>query len=313
MELRRAVAVAALVLATVVLASCGSDQSSWGGIRVDFGTEDSGPDWSPDGSQIAFASNRDGGGVFVVRPDGRGIRKLTSTRGRTPEWSPDGSEIVFAAPDGLRLLTVASGREQLLVREQARTEHGLWPIWSPDGRRIAFVRDLANGSSVLFVVPRRGGTPRRLLEPALTPDDPEWSILTASELTPSWSPDGKRIAYDSGDGVLVIATIANGRRETIPTEGAAYQPAWSPSGRAIAYQCSGELCVVDLATRASRSLLGDSGSPGWSPDGERVVVERYLHGTATATSSPMALYVVDADETGGTPVTFGPGEIEQED
>jgi Tol biopolymer transport system component len=314
MKLRRLAAGVVAALSALSLAACGSDRSSWGGIKVDFDTSDSGPDWSRDGRLIAFASNRDGGGIFVVRPDGTGIRRLTPTAGRTPRWSPDGREIAFDAPDGLRVLTVGNGRERLLVRGQTRSETGIWPTWSPDGRRIAFVRDVADGASVVFVVDRSGGPPRRLMEPALAPDDPEWSILTASEVTPSWSPDGKRMAYDSGDGVLVVATIATGRRETMPTEGAAYQPAWSPDGSEIAYQCTGELCILDVASRASRALLGDSGAPSWSPNGTRVVVERYLHGTATATSSPMALYAVATDaEHEATPVTFGPGEVDPED
>ena len=292
-----------------VLAACGGDRNSWGGIEADFDTSDAAPDWSPDGRLIAFGSNRDGGGIFVVRTDGTGIRRLTSTKGQNPEWSPNGRELVFEAADGVRLITSTGTRERLLVRE-ARTDRDLWPTWSPDGKRIAFVR-AAGGAFATFVVGRNGGTPRRLLEPALSPDDPNWSVLTASELTPAWSPDGKRIAYDSGDGVLVVATIANNERVTIPTEGLVFEPAWSPDGSEIALQCDGTLCIVDLATRETRTLLGDAGAPSWSPDGTRVVVERFLYGAGRAEADPQALYIVSAaDGDEREPLTFGPGEVD---
>jgi len=199
------------------------------------------------------------------------------------------------------------------VRMTRTSQRGLSPAWSPDGEQIAFVREVRDGSSVIFVVGRRGETPRRLLEPALAPDDPNWSILTASEVTPAWSPDGERIAYDVGDGVLVVASVATGRRETIPREGAAYEPAWSPNGSELAFQCAGNLCVIDLTTRQIRTLLGDAGAPSWSPDGTRVVVERYLYGSGSALSSPMALYVVPTDESGANALTFGPGEVEPDE
>ena len=53
-------------------------------------------------------------------------------------------------------------------------------------------------------------------------------------------------------------------------------------------------------------------APSWSPDGSEVVVERYLYGSANATASPMALYIVRADESGADVLTFGPGEYESD-
>src|SRR6266511_1416864 len=66
---------------------------------VPFSTVDSDPDWSPDGRIIAFTSSRDDGstGIYVIRPDGHGLRRLFNGTAKEVDWSPDGDRIAFVA------------------------------------------------------------------------------------------------------------------------------------------------------------------------------------------------------------------------
>jgi eukaryotic-like serine/threonine-protein kinase len=159
-------------------------------LTKDTTADDQQPAFSPDGERIAFQSNRDGGGIFVMGRTGESVRRL-SDGGYNPAWSPNGKEVVFgtesvqASPaargprSGLWIVTVENGEKR-----QIATEDSVQPAWSPDGSRIAFwaARGPQRQRDIL-TVPVAGG------DAVLVTDD------AAIDWNPVWAPDGKRLYY----------------------------------------------------------------------------------------------------------------------
>jgi len=79
------------------------------------------PAWSPDGGLILFGSHRDHPDnyrdIYAMRPDGSGVRRLTSARAESPAWSPDGRYVVSSAPGGLFVMRADGSGVTLLPIE----------------------------------------------------------------------------------------------------------------------------------------------------------------------------------------------------
>jgi serine/threonine protein kinase/Tol biopolymer transport system component len=157
--------------------------------------EDSQPAFSPDGNLIAFRSERNGGGVFLMGGTGESLRRLTDF-GHNPAWSPDGREIAIAAAYGADPQGRTSGRSQLWAvevesgrRRLVAEGDAVQPSWSPNGLRIAYWGLPADGSRrVLWTIPVEGGSP----VPVTDDDFLNWN--------PVWSPDGRYLYFASDRG-----------------------------------------------------------------------------------------------------------------
>ena len=190
------------------------------------------PNFSPDGSRLAFT--RIGEGLFAVKPDGTGLRRLTGgADDRYPVWSPNGTAIAFLHPyrNELRLYVMrADGRKQHRLRFTPAPASR--PSWTPDGRSLLIEVD----GAFLQVDGRIGKVQRRLRLPV---------ELAPSEAVPTFSPNGRSVVYV-------------GRRP-------------EPAGcERIACEVFA-LYLARVSAASARRFVDDAGPAGWSPDSRRIV------------------------------------------
>jgi TolB protein len=195
---------------------------------------DSSPAWSPNGTQIAFASQRtQNWDVYLMQADGSNPRRLTSDPAydSDPAWSPDGTQIAFTSSRNgnldLFVLTLADQTIQQLTDDPA-ADYG--PDWSPDGTTIAFTtwRDQQQEIYLLDMMAETVGLP-----PAIN-----LSRDPAPDYDPSWSPDGRQLAFISDREAvygLLVADLATGMLiPTGPPGRSIKKPSWTPSGGLLA-------------------------------------------------------------------------------
>ena len=190
---------------------------------------DASPRWSPDGTRLAFTSNREektGAQLYVIPAEGGEALRLTDLGKESadePVWSPDGTQIAFSA----RVRDAAYDEEKdtnraprVIKRLQYRLDSVGWTFDRP--RHI-------------FVVPSDGSAPAK----QITSGDHDHS-------NPSWSPDGTEIAFvsarhrnwdiDPGTNDVFIVDATGGSPVRVTDgDGRFGSPTWSPDGTRIAH------------------------------------------------------------------------------
>lgn len=127
--------------------------------------DDEHPTWSPDGRQIAFTSNREGQGIFVMDSDGNNLRRLTPPRtwDYNPAWSPDGKQIAFQSSQNenidIYVMNADGSNRSRLTRHPA---HDRYPSWAPDSKRILFYSERDGRSGEVYVMDAHGNNQQNL-------------------------------------------------------------------------------------------------------------------------------------------------------
>jgi dipeptidyl aminopeptidase/acylaminoacyl peptidase len=215
---------------------------------------DTSPRWSPDGSRLAFVSNREtenAGQIYVLPVEGGEAVKLTDLKesAEEPAWSPDGERMAFTTR----------------VRDDAYEEE------DDRKRRPRHIKRLANKlDSVGWTFDR----PRHVFVVEADGSSEPTQVTSGdyNDSSPAWSPDGEQIAFASArhrdwdtdvvNDIYVVASGGGRPRKLTKTQDGCGLPSWSPDGTRIAYNCRpgregtrhSQIAVLDVSAREQRLL-----------------------------------------------------------
>ena len=265
------------------LAIVNADGSGYGMLPRAKGVNDGNPDWSRDGSTIAFERCPLRGGVCAIlsiRPSGTGLKRLGPAgddRGH-PAWAPSGKEIAYVRGWGgvqngqikftdIYVMKASGAGARRVTRVTAAkpfSANVVHPAWSPDGKQLVFsvettpTGEPANGLA-LFVVNADGSGLRQL-----TP----WS-LDAGE-RPDWSPDGKLILFrapakNNRGNLYTINPDGSGLKQLTHYPGNVVDTgSFSPDGKWITFAKSANVYVMRADGTGARQIT--HGISAWAPD-----------------------------------------------
>lgn len=187
---------------------------------ANFKGSNSSPAWSPDGKQLAVVLSREGlQQVYLLNADGSNLRRLTNSSGidTDPYFSPDGQFVYFTSDrGGAPQIYRTSVNAGAVTRVTFKGEYNVRARISADGKRMGYIT-------------RRDGVYRAAVFDLESQQD-VWVSETTNDDSPSLSPNGRLIVYESEVGrrnVLMRTSVDGKVKQRLPLDDAR-DPAWGP-------------------------------------------------------------------------------------
>ena len=208
-------------------------------------------------------------GNLVVPLDSGDPFELVDMPAGRGTWSPDGKKVAFYSGNAICVIPVSpetgrpTGPAKKLLEGKYRF---IFPVsWSPDSERIVFMRIDEKIKGDIWTLSLKDGTLNQIAS------DPE------VEMNPSWSPDGKTIAYNWGDSEIRVVPAEGGESRKIADIKYGRYISWSPDGKWLFYNSPEKSCLYRLSDErvfeiAHPQEVGTFFS--WSPDGKKMLFYR---------------------------------------